>query len=79
MSAARNKSGGSQGGGFGSDQRLIVILLAVMLVLIVGVSVLAPQQAEIGQAGAGETQAQQTVSPAGPGASQARVALKLNT
>jgi hypothetical protein len=45
LSAARNKSGGSAAGGFGSDQRLIVILLAVMLVLIVGVSVLAPQQA----------------------------------
>jgi hypothetical protein len=39
--SAANKSGVR----LGSDQRLIVVLLAVMLVLIVGVSVLAPQQA----------------------------------
>ncbi len=31
-------------GGLGSDQRLILILMAMMLVLIVGISVLSPQQ-----------------------------------
>ncbi len=42
MSAATNKAGK----GLGADQRLILIVLAVMLVLLVGVGVLAPKQGE---------------------------------
>ncbi len=42
MSAAGNRAGK----GLGADQRLILIVLAVMLVLMVGVGVLAPKQGE---------------------------------